>query len=43
MKKIEIIDNQLNVNLKPNDKILLQTKSGIAKFDIYQEKMMNIL
>ena len=32
MKKIELVNNQLNVNLKSNDKILLQTKSGIAKF-----------
>ena len=38
MKKIEIIDNKLNVVLKPNDKILLQSKSGIAKFEYISRK-----
>ena len=38
MKKIELVNNQLNVNLKPNDKILLQTKSGIAKFEYISRK-----
>jgi hypothetical protein len=38
MKKIEIIDNKLNVDLKPNDKILLQSKSGIAKFEYISRK-----
>jgi hypothetical protein len=41
MKKIEIINNKLNVDLKPNDKILLQSKSGIAKFEYISRK--NIL
>lgn len=38
MKKIELVNNQLNVNLKPNNKILLQTKSGIAKFEYISRK-----
>jgi hypothetical protein len=32
MKKIELVDNKLNVELKPGDIILHKSKLGIAKY-----------
>jgi len=39
MKKIELVNNKLNVELKPGDIILHKSKLGIAKYELFSIKL----